>query len=211
MDRRPLEGVLYPVEQLGEQSRLKAHDDPNPGARNNTHQGRAGTAENGNNGPIPNSNGRQQIAVTAATTTGTKLRGRHSNSSNSTASRMGRQGFVAPAMREAALLDDGSDSLDTPLAMLVILGLTTATLQTAAMAQEPLHYVNARFGFSADIPSGFPRMSRLRMVDYSMPASRGPRRRTPRDRPAPWSRSPGQELPACCPCARRGQIDGLTG
>ena len=35
------------------------------------------------------------------------------------------------------------------------LGVLLTFLQTAALAQEPLHYVNGRFGFSADIPAGF--------------------------------------------------------
>ena len=34
-------------------------------------------------------------------------------------------------------------------------GLLLTVLQTAALAQEPLHYVNGRLGFSADIPAGF--------------------------------------------------------
>ncbi len=33
--------------------------------------------------------------------------------------------------------------------------ILTAALQTTAMAQAPLHSVNDRFGFSADLPAGF--------------------------------------------------------
>lgn len=36
-----------------------------------------------------------------------------------------------------------------------VIGFFIATLQTAAMAQEPQHYVNGRFGFSVVIPAGF--------------------------------------------------------
>ncbi len=42
--------------------------------------------------------------------------------------------FVAPAMRQSALLDGGSFYLDTPLAMLVILGLTTALAAAGLVA-----------------------------------------------------------------------------
>ncbi len=42
--------------------------------------------------------------------------------------------FVAPVVREAALLGNGSDALDTPLAMLVIFGLTTALAGAGLMA-----------------------------------------------------------------------------
>ena len=72
-------------------------------------------AANGNNGPEPTSSGRQASATSTAVTTGTKLRGFHSNSSSSTASMIDAKGVpkmpvmpaVAPAtssvLRSAAL------------------------------------------------------------------------------------------------------------
>ena len=72
-------------------------------------------AANGNSGPAPTSSGRQASATSTAVTTGTKLRGFHSNSSNSTASMIEANGVpkmpvmpaVAPAtskvLRSAAL------------------------------------------------------------------------------------------------------------
>ncbi len=37
----------------------------------------------------------------------------------------------------------------------LVLAALLPFLQTAALAQEPLHYINGCFGFSADIPAGF--------------------------------------------------------
>ena len=62
-------------------------------------------AANGNSGPEPTSSGRQASATSTAVTTGTKLRGFHSNSSSSTASMIEANGVpkmpVIPAVAPA--------------------------------------------------------------------------------------------------------------
>ena len=87
VDRQALEGVFQPRRAAWSAAPdCSPATTPIPAQASRPHQGSAGSAENGNSGPAPNSSGRQQIAVTRGRSTGMKLRGRHSNSSSSTAS-----------------------------------------------------------------------------------------------------------------------------
>ncbi len=75
---------------------------PSSAQAGSPHQGRTGLSAKGKSGPAPNRAGRQQAAVTAPTVTGTRLRGRHSNSRTSTASSTAATGVPKMAVMPAA-------------------------------------------------------------------------------------------------------------
>ena len=83
------------------ENRPAARPIPAPASRSHPRPGPP--PANGNNGPAPNKTGRHAIAVTHATTTGMKERGRHSNNSSSTAKRAAATGVPKmPVMPDAA-------------------------------------------------------------------------------------------------------------
>lgn len=69
---------------------------------NKPHQGRSSCPANGNNAPLPISSGRSAVATTHAAITGIRLRGFHSNSSSSTASKTAAIGVPNMAVMPAA-------------------------------------------------------------------------------------------------------------
>ena len=102
VDRQFREQILAPVDELRQQPRQQSREQTDKIQHISATGTRSMPPWNGNSGRGMCSQARSAAAVMAATATGTKLRGDHSNSSNSTASMIAAIGVPNTAVMPAA-------------------------------------------------------------------------------------------------------------